>query len=232
MSEFASQIVLITGAKGGLGTHVTQAFLNAGATVVGVSKSIQPSAFSHPAFVAMPADLLSGEAALALVEAVITRFQRVDILAHVAGGFAGGRPVSETDDSTWDQMMNLNLQAAFNAFRAVLPPMRQAGRGRIIAIASRAAVEPQPMIGAYSASKAALVSLVRTVALENKDRGITANAILPGTIDTAANRAADPNADRSRWIDPAHLASLVLFLASGAAAQLTGAAIPVYGAEA
>jgi NAD(P)-dependent dehydrogenase (short-subunit alcohol dehydrogenase family) len=232
MSEFANQIALITGANGGLGTYVTQAFLKSGATVCGVSKSIQPSAFPHAAFVAMPADLSSGQAALAVVEAVIMRFRRINVLAHLAGGFAGGRPVSETDDSTWDQMMNLNLRAAFNVFRAVIPPMRQAGSGRIIAIASRAAAEPQPMIAAYSASKAALLSLVRTVALENKDRGITANVILPGTLDTAANRAADPSADRSAWIDPAHLASLVLFLASGAAAQITGAAIPVYGAGA
>jgi NAD(P)-dependent dehydrogenase (short-subunit alcohol dehydrogenase family) len=103
--------------------------------------------------------------------------------------------------------------------------MRRAGRGRIVAIGSRAAVEPAANIGAYSASKAAMVSLVRTAALENGDAGITANAILPGTIDTEANRKSNPAGDHSKWISPARLAALAVFLASDAGAQITGAAI-------
>jgi NAD(P)-dependent dehydrogenase (short-subunit alcohol dehydrogenase family) len=87
------------------------------------------------------------------------------------------------------------------------------------------------MVGAYSASKAAVVSLVRTIALENKDRGISANSVLPGMMDTPANRAGDPNADRSSWVQPAQVAALLAHLASDAAAEITGAAIPVYGAQ-
>ena len=109
--------------------------------------------------------------------------------------------------------------------------MRQAATGRIIAIGSRAAVEPQPGISAYSASKAALVSLIRTLALENKDRGITANVILPGTMDTPANRDAMPQADFSKWVDPRQVATLAAWLASDEASQVTGGVIPVYGAE-
>jgi NAD(P)-dependent dehydrogenase (short-subunit alcohol dehydrogenase family) len=84
-------------------------------------------------------------------------------------------------------------------------------------------------VGAYSASKAALVSLIRTVALENKDRGITANVILPGTMDTPANRKAMPNADTRTWVQPTSIASLIVWLAGEAGKDVTGAVIPVYG---
>lgn len=232
MNESINRVVLITGAKGGLGSFVTEAFLSAGATVIGSSKSIQDSDFQSPRFAAMPADLTNSEAALELAGCIVRRFQKIDALVHVMGGFAGGRPIPETDDATWDRMMNLNLRSAFNIMRAAIPHMRQASRGCIIAIGSRAAVEPQPNISAYIASKAALVALVRSAALENKDVGITANVILPGTMNTDANRKADPGADASRWVQPEQVASLAVFLASGAGSQITGAAIPVYGQEA
>jgi len=107
--------------------------------------------------------------------------------------------------------------------------MRNAKGGRIIAIGSRASEEPGPGVGAYSASKAALVSLMKTVALENKDSGITANVILPGTMDTPANRKAMPGADVLQWVPPASVASLIVWLAGDSGKDVTGAAIPVYG---
>jgi len=126
-------------------------------------------------------------------------------------------------------MFDMNVTSAFHMLRAVIPGMRKAGSGRIIAIGSRAAEDPGPGVGAYSASKAALVSLIRTVALENKDAGITANVILPGTIDTPANRKAMPGADTTQWVQPASIASLIVWLAGDAGKDVTGAAIPVYG---
>jgi NAD(P)-dependent dehydrogenase (short-subunit alcohol dehydrogenase family) len=109
--------------------------------------------------------------------------------------------------------------------------MRKTGNGRIIAIGSRAAVDPGPRVGAYSASKAAMVSLIQTVARENKDAGITANVILPGTIDTSANRKAMPSADVSKWVQPANIASLITWLAGDAGKDVNGAVIPVYGSD-
>jgi NAD(P)-dependent dehydrogenase (short-subunit alcohol dehydrogenase family) len=226
-----SDIVLITGAKGGLGTAVTRACLDAGATVAGTSRSIADSDFADARFAAFPADLGDGAAAARLVDAVIGRFGRIDALIHVAGGFAGGKPLHETDEAMWDGMMNLNARAAFHILHAVIPPMRQAARGRIVAVGSRAGVQPAAGIGAYAASKAALVSLVQTAAIENKDVGITVNAILPGTIDTQANRQWDATAGGGNWIAPERLAALAVFLISDAAAQITGAAIPMYGAQ-
>jgi len=225
----AGKIALVTGANGGLGTHVTKALLDAGFTVVGLAPRIQQSDFNHPNFLALPAALTSLDAANKAVSSVIARSGKIDVLAHLVGAFAGGQTVAEMDDATWQRMFDANLNSSFHILRAVIPEMRKAGGGRIIAIGSRAAEEPGPKVGAYSASKAALVSLMKTVALENKDLGITANVILPGTIDTPANRKDMPGADLSTWVQPASVASLIVWLASEAGKDVTGAAIPVYG---
>jgi NAD(P)-dependent dehydrogenase (short-subunit alcohol dehydrogenase family) len=225
----AGPVVLITGAKGGLGAHVTRAFLDSGATVAGSSRHIADSDFPHPQFFAIEADLTDAAEARGLADAVMARAGRIDALVHVTGGFTGGQPVHETTDEAWVQMIDLNLRAAFYTLRVVIPYMRKAGRGRIVAIGSRAAVEPGPNVGAYSASKAAMLSLMRTVALENRDTAITANVILPGTIDTESNRKWGTPEDRAKWVAPERIAALAVFLASDAAADITGAAIPVYG---
>jgi NAD(P)-dependent dehydrogenase (short-subunit alcohol dehydrogenase family) len=107
--------------------------------------------------------------------------------------------------------------------------MQRQGAGRIVAVGSRAALEPRGFIGAYSASKAALVSLMRTLALENADLGIAVNVVLPETMDTPANRAGDPKADFSKWVPPGKVASSILWLASDAASHVSGAAVPVFG---
>lgn len=223
------KIALVTGANGGLGIHVTRMLLENGATVVGLSPKIQTSDFDHPNFSALPASLNNLDAARTAVTTVIDRFGRIDVLAHLVGGFAGGPSVADTDDATFQRMFDLNVNSAFHVVRAVLPHMRKAGDGRIVAIGSRAAENPGAGVGAYSASKAAIVSLIRTVALENKDSGITANIILPGTMDTPANRKAMPAADILQWVQPSVVASLILWLASDAGKDVTGAAIPIYG---
>jgi NAD(P)-dependent dehydrogenase (short-subunit alcohol dehydrogenase family) len=203
--------------------------LDAGFAVAGLAPKIQQPDFDHPTFTALPASLDSLDAAKKAADTVIARFGKIDVLAHLVGGFAGGQTVADTDDATFRRMFDMNLNSAFHILRAVIPHMRHARSGRIIAIGSRAAEDPGPSVGAYSASKAALVSLIRTVAIENKDAGITANVILPGTIDTPANRKAMSGADTSAWVQPASIASLIVWLASDAGKDVTGAAIPVYG---
>ncbi len=225
------KVVLVTGANGGLGSYVTQAMLDAGATVVGVSRKIQQSDFDSPAFTALPAEISGAEGAKAAVNSLVAQFGRLDVVVHTVGGFAGGQSVAETDDATFQHMFDLNLNSAFHLLRAVIPHVRKTGSGRIIAIGSRAAVDPGPGVGAYSASKAALVSLIRTVALENKDAGMTANVILPGTMDTPANRKSIPNADFSKWVRPTSVASLITFLAGDAGKDINGAVIPIYGSD-
>lgn len=194
-------VVLITGATGGLGPTVVKAFQDAGATVAASSRKADN----------LSADLTDSAQAKRLADTVSGQFGRIDALVHLAGGFAGGA-VHETEDAVWNQMMDMNLRSAFHIFRAVLPHMRQAKSGRIVAIGSRAALDLVPGIAAYAASKAALVSLIRSISLENKDLGITANAILPGTIGAQ--------------VSPDTIASLALYLVSDAAAQITGVSIP------
>lgn len=225
------KVVLVTGANGGLGTSVTQAFLDRGATVIGTSRQIQQGEFANPAFTAMPAEISTLQGARILVQQILERFGRLDVLAHTVGGFAGGPSVAETDDTLFESMFQINLKTVFHIVRATLPALRQT-EGRIIAIGSRAAVEPGPGVGAYSASKAAMVSLMKTVALENRDAGITANVILPGTMDTPANRKAMPGSDFSKWVQPSAVAELVVWLAGPAGRDINGAAIPVYGKDA
>ena len=223
------KIAIVTGANGGLGHYVTQAMLDAGATVVGVSRKIQQSDFKNPAFTALPAEISAAAGAKSMVDSVVARFGRLDVVVHTVGGFAGGQSIAETDDATFQRMFEINLNSTFYLLRAVLPAMRKTGNGRIIAIGSRAALDPGAGVGAYSSSKAAMVSLIRTVALENKDAGITANVILPGTIDTPGNRKAMPNADVSKWVLPANIAGLITWLAGDAGKDVNGAVIPVYG---
>jgi len=229
MNIMEGKVVLITGAKGGLGTFVTERFLDAGASVVGTSRSIKQSDFSSSRFTAMPADFSSGAAVRDLANQVVSRFGKIDALIHVMGGFAGGQSVADTDDKTWEQMRDLNLTSAFYVSRAVIPHMRKAKYGRIVAVGSLAAVEPHAGLGAYVVSKAAMATLIRTVALENADANITANVVLPGTMDTPNNRASMPTADFSKWVQPQDVASLIVYLAGEQAAQITGAVIPIQG---
>jgi len=227
--DLQNKIALVTGADGGLGIHVTRALLDSGATVIGVSRNAQQSTANGPSFVALAADLSSAETAKTTVDGIAARFGRLDIVAHLVGGFAGGKTIAETDVATFQRMFDMNLNSAFYVLRAVIPHMRRAGSGRIIAIGSRAAEDPGPGVGAYSASKAALVSLIQTAALENKDLAITANVLLPGTMDTPGNRKAMPGADTSKWVQPASIASLIAWLASEVGKDVNGAVIPVYG---
>lgn len=220
------QIVLITGAKGGLGTFVTEAFLATGAQVAGVSRSIAKSDFHHPNFHAFPADVAEPQPTREVVRKIVARFERIDVLVHVAGGFASAR-VDDTDDDTWIRMRDLNLSSGFYVAREVVPVMRKQRSGRIIAIGSLAAIEPHPGLGAYVAFKTALHVLFRTIAQENQDAGITSNVILPGTMDTPANRAAMPGTDPSKWVQPSEVAKRVLMLAQEEGSVTNGALIPI-----
>jgi NAD(P)-dependent dehydrogenase (short-subunit alcohol dehydrogenase family) len=214
--------VLITGASGGLGTAVAKAF--EGMTVIGVARSWTEST----PFVTISADLTTAEGCDAMVAEALSHGP-IDALVHLLGGFGGGQPIADTSDKIWDGMMTLNLRAAFCAMRAVLKPMVAAKYGRIVAVGSRAAVEALPNFAGYSVSKAALVALVKNVAAENKDLGITANVVLPSTIDTPLNRKAMPNADFSRWVSPESIAKTLVWLASREAGDVSGAVVPIYG---
>ena len=228
MADLHQHVAVITGASGALGEWVTKAILEAGARVVGIAREAKSSS-GNIRWVA--GDLTSANGASAALEAAHDVHKRIDSLIHLAGGFAGGKALAETEPDAFDAMFDVNVRSAFLAIRAAVPRMRAGGGGRIVLTASRAALEPAPQAALYAASKAALVSLARTVAAEEAKHGITANAVLPGTMDTDKNRAAMPGADFSRWVKPADVAALMVHLVSPAGAAITGAAIPVLGRD-
>ena len=140
-----------------------------------------------------------------------------------------GHPVHETPESVWELMLDLNAKSVINTARAVVPKMLAAGRGKIVNIGAVAGLSGKANVGAYSASKSAVIRLTESMSAELRDKGINVNCVLPSVIDTPQNRADMPGADPRRWVAPEALADVILFLASDAARAIHGAAIPVTG---
>jgi NAD(P)-dependent dehydrogenase (short-subunit alcohol dehydrogenase family) len=232
MSE-AGTVVVITGAFGALGSAVAHAFGQAGARLALIDLS-QPSAELQRDFggaghmVLGGADLANVDATRKAMAAIAMRFGGIDVLVNVAGGFRWEK-VEDGDVSTWDSLYAMNLRSAVVASKSALPAMLERGGGRIINIGAGAAAKAGLGMGAYAASKAGVQRFTEALAEELKDRNITVNAILPGTIDTPRNRLDMPKADFTRWVRPEAIAKVILFLASAEAAPVTGAAIPVFG---
>lgn len=229
-------MVLVSGASGNLGAAVARTFAAAGAHLVladraaGRLPGLYPELAGSPRHLLLDAVDVTGPAgAQRWVDAALERFGRIDVLANTIGGYRAGQPTHETTLETWDFLFNLNARSAFVISRAVLPPMLAQGSGRIIHTAARAALAGTANHSAYNASKSVIVRLVESMAAETKQRGITVNCVLPGTIDTPQNRAEMPDADTGRWVTPEAIADVFIFLASDAARAITGAAVPVYG---
>ena len=177
----------------------------------------------------MRADLSDPDAAVAVVDAAVERFGGVDALAHIAGGFAAAGTIDEQPVDVWRSQMAINLDTAYFMTRAVLRPMREAGRGSIVYIGTSAMLTPFSGASGYIVSKVALGGLMRCVDVEFRTAGIRANAIVVKIVDTPRNRAENPDADHSRWTTGAELAEVVEWLCTDASAPLSGGLIPAYG---
>jgi len=228
------KIAWVTGATGGVGPAVVQALLDAGAVVVAAGLKAEKfeelkAQVGEPGgrWFAQAVDLADPAAVAASTAEILGQHGRIDILVAVAGGWRGGQPVAETDLDTLDWLWRINMVTAFNACKAVLPAMLAQRWGRIITISARSALGGQPRNAAYAASKAALLAFTQSLAAETRQAGITANTLLLSTVDTPANLAAMPTADRSRWVKPEQIAAAVRFLCSEEAAAISGAAIPL-----
>ncbi|HEX9206970.1 MAG TPA: SDR family NAD(P)-dependent oxidoreductase [Steroidobacteraceae bacterium] len=227
------RVVVITGAFGVLGSAVARAFAGTDARL-GLIDLAQPSAELKAEFGAGRhlllggADLANLEATRKAMAAIAMRFGGIDVLVNIAGGFRWEK-LEDGDVATWDLLYTMNLRSAVVSCKCALPAMLERGGGRIINIGAGAAAKAGLGMGAYTASKAGVQRLTEALAEEVKDRNITVNAVLPGTIDTPRNRLDMPDADFSRWVRPEAIARVLLFLASEDAAAVTGAAIPVFG---
>ena len=231
----------ITGGTGAVGRAVTRAFLASGYRVAVTYRGAEgwsaltraeAAAADEGRLLGLAADVTDPDAMRRAADQAARGLHGLDLLLHVAGGYAGGENVEDIAPETVRGMMELNLLSAFWAARAVVPHAKRSDRGRLLFISSRGALEPGPGAAAYAASKLGLHALVAALANELKSAGVTANAVLPGLIDTPANRDAMPNGDFDHWVKPEAIAALLLFLASDEAASTSGALIPIDGGSA
>jgi len=225
--------VFITGAAGNLGRAIASAFEARGANVVVVGRTTESLSKALGAESArrqfVTADLLDQAALDSAVKLAHSRFGRIDVLCNIAGGFRMGSPVHETSDADWDFLMDINVRTLLHAVRAVVPQMIEAGGGKIVNVGAFSAQKGVAQMGAYVAAKSAVIRLTETMAAELRDKNINVNCVLPTVIDTPENRAGMPKADPSRWVAPADLANVIVFLASDEARAIHGAALPVTG---
>jgi NAD(P)-dependent dehydrogenase (short-subunit alcohol dehydrogenase family) len=236
MGALDGTVAIVTGGTGGLGPAVIAALLEAGASVFAPYRKegdldglrsnlgLAQDAKLTGAIVDLT-DELAVERAYAEAASVTGR---LDILVNIAGGFGGGDPVHQTGWDTWQRMLDLNLKTTVLSCKAAVPHMQVRG-GAIVNVGTRNATQAGKNLAAYAASKRAVLQLTEALAAELRDSDITANAVLPSTIDTQANRDASPKADFSRWVKPEAIARVVLFLVGPDARIISGASIPVYG---
>lgn len=236
--DHSGRVVLIPGGLGALGQAVARAFAEAGATVVLAGSSEHPAELATlRASVGAAGERITFERAdvtdepqvEALIAAVIHQHQRLDVLVNVVGAWRAGQPITTLDLDVWDTMFATNLRTAFLLAKHAARPMTAQQWGRILHISSRGAHSGRSNAAAYAIAKNGVIGLAEVQAEELHGTNVTVNALLPSIFDTPANRAGMPNADFSRWPQPAEIARVLLFLASDDAALISGAAIPVYG---
>ena len=225
--------IVVTGAFGALGSVVAETAAKRGASLAALDYAPNAPAglaerLGANALLVGGVDLTSLPSAEKAMAAVKAKFGRLDALINVAGGFQW-ETVADGKLDAWDRMFALNLKTALNASKAALPYLIESGAGRIVSVGAESALRAASGFGPYAASKSAVHRLTESLADELKLKGVTVNAVLPSIIDTAQNRRDMPNADFSRWVAPADLAAVILFLASEEAKAVTGALIPVSG---
>jgi NAD(P)-dependent dehydrogenase (short-subunit alcohol dehydrogenase family) len=230
-NDFAGKTALVTGAAGNLGHAIVVAFAGRGANLVLIARDKAQLAAAlgaeTPRLAYAVADLLQSDQVEAAVRAAQDRFGGIDVLCNVAGGFRAGTPVHETADKDWDFLLDINARTLLHAARAVVPRMLARGGGKIVNVGANSALKGASGMGAYTAAKGAVIRLTESMAAELRAKNINVNCVLPTIIDTPDNRQAMPGADTSKWVAPADLANVILFLASDASRAIHGASITV-----
>jgi NAD(P)-dependent dehydrogenase (short-subunit alcohol dehydrogenase family) len=220
--------VLVAGGTGALGAGVLRALIEGGHPVtttwlVDRERDRVENEFGDRVTL-VEADLMEAAGA----EAAVGATPDIGAVVNLVGGFSSGPRAHETELDTYEQMLRLNLRPGFNLVRAAFPSMLQDG-GAYVGVSARPALKPFPGSAAYSTAKAAVLAFVRALDADYAKDGIRSNAILPSVIDTPANRAATPDADFSKWVQPDAIGGVVRFLVSDDSKPTSGAAVPVYG---
>lgn len=226
----------MAGGTGGLGRAVSLAFLSENAELIVTYRHDQEFA-ELKGMAGANLSRLSGrlmdvtdeEAVQQLIDGIVAERGRLDALVNCVGGFVGGKPLWELDSEVLDRMLALNLRSGFLLSRAAAKAMVRQGKGAIVNVASKAALDHGSGVAAYAAAKAAAVAMMDSLAADLKGSGVRVNSILPSIIDTGSNRKAMPGSDFANWPKPEDIARVILFLCSDEAKVIHGAAIPVYG---
>ncbi|MFB3923054.1 MAG: SDR family NAD(P)-dependent oxidoreductase [Terriglobia bacterium] len=234
--DFENRVALVTGGTGALGRAVTRDLLAHGARVAVTYRSAEEwAALEQSAgkdaerLLGLHADITLAAEFDSVVREVHSLWGRLDFLVAVAGGFAAGKSY-ETDDKTWDHMLNLNLRSLINGLRVVVPVMIQQNFGRIVTISTGSILRGGGAgIAAYAVSKGAVQQLSEILADELKSYDIHVHCLLPGTMDTPANRQAMPKADFSKWVKTEDVARVIRFLLSDDARAVRSVVVPVVG---
>ncbi len=221
------KVIVITGASGALGKVVMEAALARGAKIAAVDHAATRTPATPDQLHLGGVDLSDAAQAGKAIDDAVAHFGRLDVLINIAGAFSF-ETIADGDPKTWQRLYAINVLTALNASRAAIPHLVGSGAGRIINIGAMGALQAGAGMGPYAASKAGVHRLTEALAAELKGK-ITVNAVLPSTIDTPANRRDMPKADFGKWVTPAELANVILFLASDAASAVTGALLPVSG---
>ena len=233
---FEQRVAIVTGGTGALGSSVALNLLGSGARVMVTYlaekewAALQAKAGAQRENLAgAQVDLLEASDVQRLAEEVLAKWQRIDYLVAVAGGFAAGKSF-ETDDQTWDHMLDLNLRSLILCLRPVVPVMIRQNFGRIVTVSSGSILRGGGAgIAAYAVSKGAVRQLSEILADELKAYDIHVHCILPGTMDTEANRLAMPKADFSKWVKTEEVARLVHFLLSDNSRAVRSVVVPALG---
>jgi NAD(P)-dependent dehydrogenase (short-subunit alcohol dehydrogenase family) len=226
--ELSGKVVAVTGAFGALGTAVAATLSNFGARVARLDHAPLPTQSPQGSLRYGGIDLADDAAAASILNQIVQETGRLDGLVNIAGGFRFEKLEGGTLEN-WDAMYRMNLRTAVACCKAALPYLLKSGNARIINIGAMGALKASAGMGGYAASKAGVAKLTEALADELKDRGITVNALLPSTLDTARNRLDMPTADFSRWVEPAAIGDVIAFLLSDSASAVTGALIPIAG---
>lgn len=233
--DFSGKVVVVTGVGrvGQIGHAVAEGFGRAGAKLVisdvnAVGVAARAQEFRALGIEAVPAagDLTEPDVSQWIVEQATENFGTIDALINVAGGLTGVGPVAERSHEVFEREMAINVKTMYLASRAAAPVMMKQHKGAIVSFASIAAFSAKPDMAAYSAAKAGVAALTHSLALELREFGVRVNAVAPGSVRTADNRASMAG-QQVRWVEISWVVDAVMFLASEFAAGITGHVLPV-----
>lgn len=235
-SSLKDKTVVIAGAAGGLGSVASAAFGAAGANLALLGRDsaklkelVDKLDIPSNRALTLASDVASPHDMKAAADAILHTFKGIHVLVNLVGGWIGGKTVLETKPEELSSMLDQHLFAGYTLIKALVPPMLENKWGRVLAVSSPNAGRPPGKNSPYAVGKAAMETLMLSLAAETKGTGVTANVLLVRTIDVAHEREKSPSKENQGWTSPEEISATLLHLCSDEAGTINGARIPLYG---